>query len=268
MRSILVLLAVLCAVPGWAQSRESAYLATRDQTSADLKQKAQREENDPSQKIGRPEYFSPGFRAEIARARRGLEAQLRDVLGPLPGLPGFPRAGTLNAAPCCYGRFGALDGLAFETASGERMIVSTEALLQRWLKESSDFWTVDAKPSSEPGILFLVPDFYRWAGATDWPVRKVADLPIGLPTGASAVGAFLASGGSGATPDWIAVAVVKRGRVFVTFMRARTKAMPIAVCDTVAPDAYRDCWARHAKEQPWFADLLLETVVFVEALPE
>ena len=50
---------------------------------------------------------------------------MRDVIGPLPPLPGFARTGTLNPALCCYGRYGALDGLSFEGAGGNRVIVTT-----------------------------------------------------------------------------------------------------------------------------------------------
>ncbi len=269
MRLLAPLLVLLSMAPAcWAQSADEAYLAARDQAASTLKQRAQLEENDPSQKIGRPEYFVPAFRAEIEAARRALEAQLRDLLGPFRVPAGVARTGTLNAGPCCYGRFGALDGLAFDAPGGNRLIVSTEGLLQRWLKDSSDFWTVDARPSSDPAMLFTTPNFYRWAGATDWPVRKVADLPIGLPDNTSAVGAFLAAGGPGGTPDWIAVAALRSGRVFVAFVPAKTKAMPIPACEAAPPAAYRECWAAHAKEQPWFADLLLETLAFVDALPK
>jgi len=269
MRLLAALLILLSMVPAcWAQSSDDAYLAARDQAASTLKQRAQLEENDPSQKIGRPEYFSPAFRAEIAAARRDLEGQIRSLLGPVRLPPGIARTGTLNAAPCCYGRFGALDGLAFDAPGGSRFVVSTERLLQHWLKESSDFWTVDAKPSSDPAVLFTNPNFYRWAGATDWPVRKVADLPIGLPDNTSAVGAFLAAGGPADTSDWIAVAALRSGRVFVAFTPAKTKAMPIAACEATPAAAYRACWSTHAKEQPWFADLLLETLAFVDALPD
>lgn len=269
MRVLATLLVLLSMAPAcWAQSSEQSYLAARDQAASTLKQRAQLEENDPSQKIGRPEYFAPTFRAEIEAARRDLEGQVRGLIGPVRLPTGIARNGTLNAAPCCYGRFGALDGLAFDASGGNRFIVSTGELLQHWLKESSDFWTVDAKPSSDPSVLFANPNFYRWAGATDWPVRKVADLPIGLPDNTTAVGAFFAAGGPAETSDWIAVAAIRSGRVFVAFVPAKTKAMPIAACEAAPAAAYRECWSTHAKEQPWFADLLLETLAFVDALPD
>lgn len=263
-----LLLALLSIAPTCrAQSSAQDYLAARDQAAATLKQRAQLEENDPSQKIGKPEYFAPAFRAEIEAARRDLEGRMRGVIGPLRVPAGVARTGALNAAPCCYGRFGALDGLAFDAPGNSRFIVSTEPLLRHWLKESSDFWTADAKPPSDPALLFRNANFYRWSGATDWPVRKVADLPIGLPDNTSAVGAFLAAGGPAESADWLAVAAIRGGRVFVSFVPARTRTAPIATCDAVPAEAYRECWSTHAKEQPWFADMLLEALAFVDALP-
>jgi hypothetical protein len=265
MRFALALVLLLLALPARAQSSDESYLNARNTASAELKQMAQMPEYNPTQDLGKPELFTAAFKAEYVRRRRDVEAQLRDVLGPLPALPGFARAGVLNPALCCYGRFGALDGFSLEGASGDRMIVSTEGLLRHWLNESTDFWPANAKPSSDLPMLFATPSFYLWSRASDWPVQKLAELPIGLTTNASAVGAFLASAQPG--PNWIALSVAKGGKVFVSFIRAKTRTAPIALCDAAPTAAYRECWATHAREQPWFDDLLLEAVVFAEALP-
>ncbi len=266
MRFAAALLLVLLVLPAWAQSSAESYFNARNTASAELKQMAQDPEYNPSKDLGKPELFTPAFRAEYDRRRRDVEVQLRDVLGPLPAMPGFARAGVLNPALCCYGRFGALDGLSFEGAAGNRVIVSTEGLLRHWLDESTDFWPANAKPPSDLSTLFTTPSFYLWSRASDWPVLKLADLPIGLTTNARAVGAFLASAQPG--PNWIAISAAKGGKVFVSFIQAKTRTAPIALCDTVPPAAYRDCWATHAKDQPWFADLLLEAVAYAEALPD
>ncbi|MBV8393283.1 MAG: hypothetical protein JOY81_08885, partial [Alphaproteobacteria bacterium] len=189
----------------------------------------------------------------------------RDVLGPLPPIVGFARAGTLNPALCCYGRFGALDGLAFQGQGGDRLIVTTEPLLRHWLGESSDFWTAETKPTGDLPTLFRTPDFYRWSGAEDWPVVKRADLPIGRTTNATAIGAFIAAAQPGA--DWMALSVAKGGRVFIAFFRTKTRIAPIAVCDGVPAGQYNDCWTKQAAGQPWFTDLALEAVTFAESLP-
>ena len=271
MRAALAVLLAACAFPAWAQTAEDGYFAARDAASTELKQMAQDPEYNPTKDLGKPELFTPAFRREYDRRRRDVEALMRDVLGPLPPLPGFAKAGALNPALCCYGRFGALDGLSFEGLSvggkgGNRIIVSTPSLVEHWLNESTDFWSIDKKPSSDLSILFTTPSFYLWARASDWGVEKLVDLPIGLTDNASAIGAFLASAQPGA--NWIALSVAKGSKVYVSFFKARTPAQPIAACDGAPPAAYRDCWARQVKDQPWFADLLLEVVSLADSLPE
>lgn len=262
---LLSLLALPASLPARAQSSDESYFNVRNSASAELKQMAQDPQYNPSKDLGKPELFTPAFRAEYDRRRREVEAQLRDVLGPIPAMPGFARTGVLNPALCCYGRFGALDGLSFEGAAGNRIVVTTESLLRHWLDESTDFWPANAKPSSQLPILFTTPSFYLWSRASDWPVEKRVDLPVGLIDNATAIGAFLASAKPGA--DWLAISVAKGGKVFVSFVRAKTQMQPIAACDFVPPAGYRDCWEKHAKDQPWFADLLLEVVAYAEALP-
>ena len=146
------------------------------------------------------------------------------------------------------------------------IIVSTKSLLEHWLNESTDFWSIDKKPSSDLSILFTTPSFYLWARASDWGVEKLVNLPIGLTDNATAIGAFLASAQPGA--NWIALSVAKGSKVYVSFFQARTPARPIAACDSALPAAYRDCWAREVRNQPWFADLLLEVVALADSLPE
>ena len=265
MRAALTFLLALWVLPGWAQTAEQAYFDARNDASVELKQMAQQPDYNPTQGLGKSELFTGSFRAEYDRRRRDVEVRMRDVLGPLPPLPGFARAGVLNPALCCYGRFGALDGLSFEGPGGNRLIVSTEGLVRHWLDESTEFWPVDAKPSSNLPTLFATPSFYLWSRASDWPVQKLAGLPIGLTTDATAIGAFLASARPGA--DWIALSVAKADKVFVAFFRSKTKTAPIAACDGAPPAAYRECWTKQAPGQPWFADLLLEVVVFAENLP-
>ena len=265
MRAGLAVLLALCALPVWAQTVEDGYIAARDAASAELKQMAQEPEFNPSRDLGKPELFTAPFRAEYDRHRREVELMVRDVIGPLPPLPGFARAGVLNPALCCYGRYGALDGLSFEGAGGNRVIVTTQGLLRRWLTESTDFWPADNKPSTDLPVLFTTPSFYLWSRASDWPVQKLADLPIGLTDNATAIGAFLATARPGA--NWIALSVAKGDRIFVAFFQSKTRVLPIAACDGLPAADYRACWSKQAPGQPWFADLLLEAVVFAETLP-
>ena len=227
---------------------------------------AQDPEYNPSKDLGKPELFTPAFHKEYDARRRGVEGLLREVLGPLPPLPGFARAGVLNPALCCYGRFGALDGLAYEGQGGNRIIVSTTSLVEHWLNESTDFWSADKKPSSDLSILFTTPSFYRWSGAMDWPVQKLIDLPIGLTDNATAIGAFLSVARPGA--NWIALGIAKGPRVYVSFFQTRTRFAPIAACEGVPAATYGNCWRDHVRQQPWYDDLLLEVVGLADSLPE
>jgi hypothetical protein len=270
MRALFALLLAACALPALsaqavAQTAEQGYFAARNAASAELKQMAQDPEYNPTKDLGKPELFTPAFRQEYDRRRRDVEVTLRDVLGPLPPLPGFAKAGVLNPALCCYGRFGALDGLSFEGQGGNRIIVSTKGLVEHWLNEATDFWSVDKKPSSDLSALFKTPSFYLWARASDWPVEKLIDLPIGLTDDATAIGAFLANARPGA--NWIALSVAKGGKVYVSFFQAKTPARPIAACDGTPAAAFPACWVAHVREQPWFDDLLLEVVALADSLP-
>jgi hypothetical protein len=264
-RPILFLLCVL-TWPAAAQSWDQAYFDARNTAGAELRGMAQQPEFNPSRDVGKPEMFTPAFRAEYDKRRREVEARLRDVLGPLPALAGFSGTGTLNPALCCYGRFGALDGLSFDAADGGRVIVSTEGLLRRWLAESKDFWTETTRPPSELPALFATPSFYRWTRASDWTAEKMVDLPIGLPEGARAVGALLATARPGA--NWIALSVAKTRRLYVAFVRSQTRMTSIGGCEQVAANAYRACWSQQAKTQPWYADLLLEALAVADRLPD
>jgi hypothetical protein len=268
MRGVLALLLALCAGQAWAQTPEAAYFDVRNSASAELKQMGQDPEYNPSKDLGKPELFTAAFRKEYDRRRHDVEVQLTDLLAPLPALPGYARVGVLNPSLCCYGRFGALDGLSFEgtgPSAGNRVIVSTEGLLRHWLNESTDFWPIDKKPSNDLPTLFATPSFYLWSRASDWPVQKLVDLPIGLVDNATAINAFLASAQPDAT--WLALSVAKGGLIYVAFFKMKTRTAPIAACEGAAPAAYRDCWSKEARRQPWYDDLLLEAVAFADALP-
>ncbi|HTR85198.1 MAG TPA: hypothetical protein VMI56_12025 [Reyranella sp.] len=270
MRLALVLLLLCTALPAGAQSLEQTYFALRDQAAGNLRWQAQQPGNNPAQAIGKPEYFSPSFRAEYDRQARVVERRLREVLGPTGGLRGFPGGGTLNPALCCYGRMGALDGLLFEAPNGSRLIVSDEGLLRRWLQENKDFWPAGTQPPSDLSLLFRNANFYQWSRATDWPVLEYSGLPIGLPTDGVAIGAFLGSAGPGSWPDWVGLSVAKGPRVYVAFFHPKTPIRPIALCESIGQktlEAYRECWNQGTPQQSWYSRLLLEVSAVAEDLP-
>ena len=229
MRTILTLLFLLAASSVWALSpEEQAYLAARDQLRAALVEQSRNDEHNKAQAVGRPEYYSSRFRAEYDRAHRELLTQLQGVIGRV----GLGRRSALNSALCCWGRVGALDGLAFAQADGGRVVVTTQGLLDRWREGRRDLRAAGSDLGSEPS-------FYQWAGVSDWPVLKRAVLPLRLPSGASGAAAFLASGGPGAEPVWIAAFLAKANKIHVAFVNAKKKDVPReaqALVDTLAAE--------------------------------
>jgi hypothetical protein len=258
MRAALAVLLLLGVSPAEAQSFEPAYFTARDRAAAELRTL---EEHDPPVAEGKPEYFSARFRAEYDRRHGDLAARLRSGLGALRDPAGFAGKGTLNPALCCYGRLGVLDGLRFERADGSRLIVSTDALLRRWLPGTRNFWP-DGTVPDDLSLVFRNANFYQWSGATDWPVLEYARLPIGRP-------AFLVSAGPGSWPDWVALSVARDGRITVALFHPATPIAPIAACEAVGLhqlEAYRDCWGKQAAHQSWYPRLLREASAFAQAI--
>ena len=229
MRTILALLFLLAASSAWALSpEEQAYLAARDRLGAALVERSKNDELNKAQVVGRPEAYSSRFRSDHEQTHRELLAPLQTAIGRV----GLGRRGVLNASLCCWGRIGALDGLAVAQAEGGRVVVTTPGLLARWLEGRRDLRLARADLGSDP-------NFYQSAGASDWPVVKRAILPLRLPPGATGAAAFLASGGPAAEPVWIAAFVTKAEKVFVAFVNAKKKDMTReaqALVDTLAAD--------------------------------
>lgn len=214
MRTILTLFLLLTVSSAWALSpEEQAYLATRDRLGAALVEQSRNDELNKAQVVGRPEHYSSRFRAEYDRAHRELTAELQRLVGRAG------RRGTLNMALCCWGRVGALDGLAIAQADGGRVVVTTQGLLDRWREGRRDLRAVGPDVGSDP-------NFYQSAGVSDWPVVKRAVLPLRLPPGASGAAAFLASGGPGGEPVWIAALLAKADKVHIAFINAKKKDVP------------------------------------------
>ena len=216
MRTILILLLLLAASSAWALSpEEQAYLAARDRLGAALVERSKNDELNKAQTVGRPEAYSSRFRSDYEQTHRELLAQLQAAVGRV----GLGRRSVLNASLCCWGRIGALDGLAFAQADGGRVVVTTTGLLDRWLDERRGLRLARADLGSDP-------NFYQWAGASDWPVVKRAILPLHLPPGATGAAAFLASVGPAAEPVWIAAFVTKADKTFVAVVNVKKKDAP------------------------------------------
>ena len=198
---ILFLLVLLFAAPAWAQTgNEWRYLASRQEAQAVLAEKARAPGYTRPRVPGERTVMTALFHAEYDQWRRGLEAQLRTIIGPVTIPAGYPREGRLNIDLCCYQRTEAVDGLRFEDRPGDVIVVTTKDLLRHWRLAHRDFKAATDDPTADP-------NFYQWTGVSEGAVRKLRDLGDGV---------FLAD------PDWIAMTRIHDQRVAILFVRART----------------------------------------------
>src|SRR5689334_4600602 len=129
MRTILIMLMLLVPVAANAASPEESYFAARDGYIDKLK---------PTENVDVDERV---LKQEQA-ARDDLEKQLRRIIGPVES-KGFAAPGKSNLETLFKGDqgFGLLDGLLYSSADDKpHVVVSTDALLDHWLKEHKDWW--------------------------------------------------------------------------------------------------------------------------------
>jgi hypothetical protein len=239
MRTVLIILLLFAAPFARAQSPEQAYIAARVQMGAVLDEKSKSADAFDTTKPGGGTWF-----AAHDQAKSTLEAQLRRLMGPVPSPKGFSGAGTFSLdALCCGLGAGMLDGILFRNGNGS-VLVTTESLLRLWLKEHKNWWKDDPL-SSDPRTAFQSSAFYTQAITTDAAVTLFAPLPIRAPAGASLAVAELALQCNGfcSLPQYITVAVVKGGKVYVALVDAALPATtqggaPPGVCDAVWKDFY------------------------------
>lgn len=240
-------------------------------------------------------------------ARSDLEKQLRRIIG-APDIKGFVTQGKINLETLFKGdaSFGLLDGLLYSSRDDKtHIVVTTDALLDHWLREHKDWWgpkvanvpqDVDAALRSEP--------FYTQALRTDAAIFRYAELPIAKPAAKFAFAMLVARrqdlGPS--TPDELIVSVIRGGRVLVASAPASVKISPMPACREIwqeslrkadearaayaASDqkddklseqaerveeegdaAFRACFARHAKDLTAFAALTRQVQALVDRLP-
>lgn len=207
MRTILCLLLAFVAVSAEAQTTaEWRYIALRRDAQIVLSQKSQLPRYNRAGALGKPEYMTDAFHHEYKLWRHRLETELRQIIGPVHLPEGFSKRGTLNLDICCYRRVEAPDGLRFENTSGDSIVVTTQNLLKLWLVHTKVY-----KPPA--GGMKDDPNFYRWTGASDWPVLKERELPDG---------AFLASGTPESDTHWLALTVTAEDKVMIAFVHAKT----------------------------------------------
>ena len=286
-----VLLALLCLVPfaASAASPEDDYIAARDKFIAQftLKEGAEIDEQTT--------------RAE-ERARAELETQLRKIIGP-SGVSGAPAQGKSNLDSLIKGEmgFGQLDALTFEMKGDTRLIVTTRALLARWLVDHKAWWNDNNVPQEIDAAL-RSESFYTQAISTDASVARFAELPLNRPAGTSFAHAMLVMQrqdiGAG-TPHDVIVAVARGERVFIWSTPTAVKVPAMPVCEAhwkralakseqvhkkyresdlkdgklmdeyirvqeEGDAAFRKCFGERAKDQKYFARLVKQAQGLVD----
>jgi len=280
MKSLLVALLSLASVAAAAGPLEDSYFAARDSHIAKFSA------------IGAAGNLDEEDVEDHQRARDELTRLLRTIVGPV-AIKGFRAPGRTNLDSLFKGDegFGRLDGLLFASPDDKaHVVVTTDALLDRWLRAHKDWWgpnvanvpqDVDAALRSEA--------FYTQALMTDAAFFRYAELAVAKPTKARFAYAMLVARAQTLgprTPDELIVSVARGGRVLVASAPANARIAPVSACAKLwrtakeraaaareaasiddkrpAPSdraeeegdaAFRRCFAQHAKGRGYFAAL-------------
>jgi hypothetical protein len=295
MKPFIIALSLLVSVAAIAASAEQTYFAARDRAIARLTALSEAGKLDDA----------PGKLHD--EARRDLAKLLQPIIGRV-AIKGFSTDAQSNIDTLVKGdeSFGLLDGLVYASADDKsHVIVTTSALLDRWLKEHKNWWgpSVANVPQQAAAALKSEP-FYTQAVSTDAAFVKFLELPVTKP--AKATFAFAMLNGRSQDrppqkPDEIMAAVVQGTRVFIASAPAGTPVEPIPACEdarrdfekksAAARDAYlaaerkdeklyersvlleRDgdaaalrCFAQRAKNEAFYAPLMKQAQELVDLL--
>lgn len=266
-------------------SPEDRYIATRDAAIAKIDKLYKAKKDDEASKAEKA--------ADVA-----LTAQMKAILTE-PDRKGFgPPRLNLDAWTSGDEGFGLLDGLRYDATTGENgekagdngtdgkyvepkshVIVTTQPLLERWLRGHKDWWGKDKNNvAQQVGAALEQEDFYTQAISTDAAVINFSQLPIALPAGATLAVAILGGRTQDTAPnaaDEVFVSAVSNGKVYVAYGAIKPK-VEIPACIAVragydkkieaapssrqedlrqqAETAYKKCFGQRAPQQPSFAE--------------
>ena len=214
----------LLATVALAASPEDDYFAARNKAIAKVKQlEAADSSNEKADAFG-------------AKALADLQKRLKVLIGPVT-VKGFPSEGKINLQTLgSEVGSGMLDGLMFtasETGEAPSLVVTTDGLLQKWLKGQAAEKDASLKyPTPTPEVL-MSDAFYTSGIGSDAAYTRAAVLDIAKPAGAdfayAALGRWAQDIGPGPL-DHIVVAVVKGQRVLVVDQKAKAKFPEIPAC--------------------------------------
>lgn len=224
-------IALSCA--GMAVTPEEAYVAARNAAIAKLKADVAAEKRGPM------DLYGDAITAYEKQAGESLEKQMRTIVGPV-AINDIAGEGASNLDTLIEGdqSFGLLDGMVYGGLDDKtRVIVTTEVLFKRWLREHKDWWGAGSTDiPQEPSAAVKEAAFYTQATLTDSAVMRYAELPLRKPAGAAFAFAMLAARSQDRPPpaaDEIYVALAQGGRVFIAHATEAAAIGPIAACDTI-----------------------------------
>jgi hypothetical protein len=236
--------------------------------------------------------------------------QLAKLLRPIIGtvtIKGFPAKAKSNLVSLFKSDvdFGRLDGLLYSSPDDKTQVtVTTEALVQHWLREHKEWWVAANVPQDVNDAL-KSEAFYTQALATDAAVFKYTELPVVKPIRDRFAFAMLVARAQTLgprKPDELIVAMMQGARVFLVSAPANPNIIPMPPCQkiwqqserkAVAADtarvaserkddphadqrdqieeqgdaAYRECFAQQARRQGFFFLLVRQAQALVDRLP-
>lgn len=275
----------LAPTGAFAAASEDAYLAARDAAIARIKKLAAKK--DAEDVIGK----------EQEKALADLQNRLQAIVGDLD-VTGYPARGKIAIESLSDDEIGfsVLDALRFsQSDDGPEAVVTTDALLAKWLSDRAQWWKKSGTPLPEVEDALKTDDFYTEALGPDAAFSKNADIPIRKPEGASFAAALLGGWAQDIGPNpaqEIIVALRKDGKVYIA-SETTTRAGKIPACDAIWTEAagkaeklaqkyseggakdeklieesmalqekgdadYRACFAERAPKEPFFPELLKE----------
>jgi hypothetical protein len=240
-------------------------------------------------------------------ARDDLARKLRPIVGTLD-VQGLPKTGEINLDSLYKGDqgFGTLDGLVFASEKNNTsVLVSTAAILERWLKEHADWWGPKlANVPPETAAAIREEAFYTQAVKTDAAFFQFAEIPVAKPANASAVYAMLsgrAQDNGLDKPDELIVTEIVSGKIYIVSVPPVGEIVTFPACDKIWQEslrkaseleeqsrasagkeeqdsdasektrddgyaAYRACFAEHAKGEKYFPALIKQAQEWVDQL--
>ena len=170
MKLVVFALLLLTPLAARAASPAETYLAARDGYLAKFKEAKSGTIDDSVMK-------------QYDLAIANLENQLTGIIGPFE-MKGIPSNGKINLDTLFASDegFGLLDGLAFTSDDGKtHAVVTTNTLLDHWLKEHENWWREYANPPQEIGDALKSDVFYTQAIATEGSFATYAEIPLEKP---------------------------------------------------------------------------------------